>query len=87
MKAKMLVAMALSSLFAVSIGYAEPNMQMADDSSATDSSQSPSMDNNANGTQSQGNVGAADGTSSPSSDSSNSNDDMSADTATGDDDY
>lgn len=95
MKVKMLVAAAITSVCAASFAFAAPIYQHADDMGDSTTMQSPSNDNNSNGSmQNQStdmsNPGATPaGPSTPSTDSntSNTNDDMSADTATGDDDY
>src|SRR4051812_6433451 len=100
MRVKMLIAMALSSLFAVSLAYAAPVVQKADDTSADSSNnamQTPT-DNSMSGSPSQNNNMTAPGDAnvgqtppldpnSAATNNGNSNDDMSADTATGDDDY
>lgn len=87
MKLKALAILAVSSLFAASFAFA--NTMLVDDASAMSGT---------NGSMS-GNIGAPgnndmqatnpNGPTSPMTpgDTSNSNDDMSADTATGDDDY
>ncbi len=95
MKVKMFAVMALSSLMISTASFALPNLQYAEDNTSnTDMNmQSPSpTDNNGNENApmpGQSNVGSMGG-SSNSMDNNNNNastDDMSADTATGDDDY
>jgi hypothetical protein len=106
MKVKLLIGIALSSLFATSISVAASTMDGMDDTSdlqtlamdttqSNDGMQSPGTTptNVGSGVESSmpGNSGSTsttsgDTTTSPST-SPNTNDDMSADTATGDDDY
>lgn len=97
MKKNALLAMALSSLFATSICFAEPYT----DDMANAAEQINSTDNNAMGSMqspdmtSPSNPGDALAPTNPNNPGNalaptnpgNSNDDMSADTATGDDDY
>lgn len=89
MKLRVLVAIALSGLLATSIGFAAPETEMSDDMNAS-TMQNPSSptDNNAMGAMQ--NTDMSQGTTNPmgaTTADSNMNDDMSADTATGDDDY
>lgn len=101
MKVKMLAGLALSTLLAASLSFAGPETMPIDDMNATtDGMQSPAdgLQNPDTQSQNQNNLMTSPGTAAPdttvpSSDSnnnansSNMNDDMSADTATGDDDY
>lgn len=96
MKVKMFAVMALSSLMISTASFALPNLQYAEDNSSnTDMNmQSPSStENNGNENapmQGQSNVGSMGGSSNSMDNNNNNNastDDMSADTATGDDDY
>ncbi len=90
MKLKTLAILAISTLFATSIATASSNMILADDVNAMSGTAAMGGTNTMSG-----NVGnpnpdnqmqSQNNSTSPTSDS-NSNDDMSADTATGDDDY
>lgn len=91
MKFKMLVAMALCSFLAATFCYAESDMQIADDTNVSNSMapQSSAADNQLGNPPTQNNDSSNPGAMSENTPgtSSNSNDDMSADTATGDDDY
>jgi hypothetical protein len=99
MKLKNLAIAAISGLFfAASFAYAAPVKLVADDAGASSGSamsgnvgsmsgSSNSANSNSNSMSGTGNTAASGEGSSSDSSSSNSNDDMSADTATGDDDY
>lgn len=95
MKMKLLTAIALSGIFIVSNTFASSFIKAADDLGApSDSIQAPSIDSNPGGTSSSGNVGSLNNAapSSPTqlSDSSSSNpssDEMTADAASGEDDF
>jgi hypothetical protein len=90
MKLKTLAMLATTSLFAATFATAGSNVMLVDESSAMGNT-GGSMSGNAADTNNVGNPNdtmATQGSNSTSpSDSSNTNDDMSADTATGDDDY
>jgi hypothetical protein len=94
MKVKMLAVMVFSGFLGLSLAHALPSYQLVDDSmsnsqnmpsnigSATDNDNGNANSNSNSNANSNGN-----NTDNSSSDSSNANDDMSVDTATGDDDY
>jgi hypothetical protein len=89
MKVKMLMALALTSLASATITFAAPTLQKADDAPSMGSDpamQTPAPDSNP--TSNTPNVGSSmPDNNTPSTGPSAGNDDMSADTATGDDDY
>jgi hypothetical protein len=93
MKLKTLVAVAIAGMLATSLGYAADPMTLADDSSSSALQPgSPSPDNvgatpNSNGSSMNSNSNTDNTTMPSDSNSTNNNDDMNADTATGDDDY
>jgi len=91
MKLRVLVAVALSGMIASSIGFAAPEAEMSDDMNAATTQSAPATDNNTGMGSMQNNdmnqSPAPMGSSPTTTDGSNMNDDMSADTATGDDDY
>lgn len=103
MKFKMLAGLALSTLLAASLSYAANDSDMipADDmttTAAADTMSGPASTDNLSGgqNQNQNNVMSSPGSATPennipsstdNSNTGNTNDDMSADTATGDDDY
>lgn len=89
MKLKALAILAVSSLFAATFALAAPTSTVADDSPAMSGSNNGSMSGNIgavgtnNDMQPQGAGSSVPGTG----DTGSTSDDMSADTATGDDDY
>lgn len=98
MKKKLLVI--ASCLFAASLAFAEPSLQMAEDTNT--STDTMPMDNSmALNNDNQANIGSLNGSNNTNNNANNTNpntndnntntndtnDDMSADTATGDDDY
>ncbi len=88
MKLKALAILAVSSLFAATFALAAADNTLVDDASAMSGTNGSMSGNNIgsnNDMQSQNQTGAPSSTA--PADTSNSNDDMSADTATGDDDY
>lgn len=83
MKVKVLGAVILSSLFVITV----PVVAMADDTmSSPDTMQAPA-ESGTNATTPNANVGATPPTTAPTTPNNSPSDDMSADTATGDDDY
>jgi hypothetical protein len=91
MKLNTLAILAISTLFATSIATASnSNMTLADDVSAMSGTASMggsnTMSGNVGNPNPENQMQSQNNTNSPT-DTSNSNDDMSADTATGDDDY
>lgn len=98
MKIKVLAAVTVSTVLAASMTFATPFVKVADDMAApTDTVQTPSLDNNSvspmpttPGNEAQGNVGAMNNTApSPTqlSENGNSSDEMTADAASGEDDF
>jgi hypothetical protein len=101
MKLKSLAIMAVAVMFATPFAYAAPTTLAVDDMSSTNTPSSsdsnignignPNTGDNmpsTSGAQASNDQGPMPGAGAPNtSDTSNSNDDMSADTATGDDDY
>ncbi len=99
MKYKTMIAMAVSSLVAASIAQAAPAISLADDYGNT--TQTPAATDNSQGSDivstPNGNMGSSNPTNNNTqnnntqtlspTDTNNSNDEMNADTATGDDDY
>lgn len=96
MKVKMLVAIAASSLFAASLAYAAPASQLVDDYNSVASMDSSAGQSSVSGMPSDSSMpGTTSGSAanpmnpgqSDTTGTGSSSDDMSADTATGDDDY
>jgi len=87
MKLNMLVVMAISTLFAAAFACAAPaTTQLADDTASMSGSNIGGSADQSTTTDNTNTSASIDSTSTDNS-TSNNNDDMSADTATGDDDY
>lgn len=94
MKYKTIIAITISNLVAASIAQAAPAISLADDYGNT--TQTPATTNNSQGSDMVSTPNSNMGSSNPTNnntqtlsptDTNNSNDEMNADTATGDDDY